>query len=102
MKRYVVVLAFLILIAGVLTARAVESTDPGVLQVKLRVGEDFDICNSGAIVCPARGPICDDPKVAIPVDLPSGLGFRGVAPGTTLCSTASAAGPRLVCSVTVR
>jgi hypothetical protein len=63
---------------------------------KLSTGETFEVCKSGQIVCPAISPICDNLKVAVPVDTPDGLGFKGVAPGTTLCSAASAAGPRRV------
>lgn len=70
--------------------------------VDLRVGETFEACTSGQIVCPARTPICDNPKVAVPVDMPSGLGFQGVDLGTTLCSAASAIGPRRVFRITVR
>jgi len=70
--------------------------------IELRVGETFDVCASGQIVCPARTSICDDPKVAVPVDLPGGLGFKGVGPGTTLCSAASAVGPRRVFRISVR
>jgi len=70
--------------------------------IGLRVGETFDACASGQIVCPARVPICDDPKVAVPADVNGGLGFRGVGTGTTLCSAASAVGPRRVFRITVR
>ena len=70
--------------------------------IGLRVGETFDVCASGQIVCPARTPICDDPKVVVPVDVQGGLGFRSVGPGTTLCSAASAVGPRRVFRITVR
>ena len=70
--------------------------------VALRVGETFDVCASGQVACPARTSICDDLKVAVPVDLPGGLGFQGVGPGTTLCSAASAIGPRRVFRITVR
>ena len=100
--RIAVSLVFLIVIAGVLPARAGESTDLDVLLLNLKVGEDFDLCNSGEIICPARGAICDDPKVAAPVSLPSGLGFQGIARGTTLCSAMSAVGPRVVFRITVR
>ncbi len=79
-------------------ARAQDEPFP----VDLQVGETIEICASGQIVCPARTPICDDPKVAVPVDAPGGLGFQGVGPGTTLCSAASAAGPRRVFRITVR
>ncbi len=70
--------------------------------VELRAGETFDVCGSGQVVCPAKIPICDDPKVAEPVDTPYGLGFRGVVPGTTLCSAASAVGMRRVFRIVVR
>lgn len=71
--------------------------------VELKAGETFDACASGQIVCPARVPICDDPNVAIPVDVSGGgLGFKGVGPGSTLCSAASAVGPRRVFRITVR
>ncbi|MGB3096957.1 MAG: hypothetical protein WBB46_09550 [Candidatus Deferrimicrobiaceae bacterium] len=69
--------------------------------VDLQSGETFDVCASGMVVCPARSPICDAPKIVTPVDLPGGLGFQGVAPGTTLCSAASAVGPRRVFRITV-
>lgn len=69
--------------------------------VDLQSGETFDVCASGMVVCPARRPICDAPKIVTPVDLPGGLGFQGVAPGTTLCSAASAVGPRRVFRITV-
>ena len=70
--------------------------------VELSVGETFEVCASGQILCPAIAPICDDPKIAIPVDASKGLGFRGVGPGSTLCSAASAAGPRRVFRIIVR
>ena len=79
-------------------ARAQDEPFP----IELRVGETFEVCASGQIVCPARIPICDNPKVAVPVDAPGGLGFQGVGPGTTLCSAASAAGPRRVFRISVR
>ena len=79
-------------------ARAQDDPFP----VRLQVGETFDVCASGQVLCPARVPICDDPKVVVPVDVPGGLGFQGVAPGTTLCSAASSAGPRRVFRITVR
>src|SRR5512139_2341362 len=71
--------------------------------VELKVGEAFDVCASGLINCPLSAPICDDPKVAIPVDIPgSGLGFRGVGPGATLCSAGTISGFRRVFRITVR
>jgi hypothetical protein len=81
---------------------ALAQDDP--YPVELKVGEAFEVCASGLVGCPAIGPICDDPKVAIPVDIPgSGLGFRGVGPGSTLCSAISRLGGfRRVFRITVR
>ena len=93
-----IALVFGTLFATVHYARAQDEPFP----VELRVGETFEVCASGQIICPARTPICDNPKVAVPVDVPGGLGFQGVAPGTTLCSAASAAGPRRVFRIIVR
>jgi len=93
-----IALAFGILLGTVHHARAQDEPFP----VALSVGDTFEICTSGQIACPARTPICDDPKVAVPVDAPGGLGFQGVGPGTTLCSAASAIGPRRVFRITVR
>jgi hypothetical protein len=71
--------------------------------VDLKVGETFDVCASGLVRCPPIGNMCDDPKVAAPVDVPgSGVGFRGVGPGTTLCSAGSVSGYRRVFRITVR
>ncbi len=70
--------------------------------VDLRVGEIFEVCKSGQIICPAVRPICDDLEVVAPVDTPDGLGFKGLKPGTTLCSAGSAGGQRRVFRITVR
>jgi hypothetical protein len=70
-------------------------------SVELRGGETFKVCLSGQIVCPAISPICDDVKVALPVDTPDGLGFKGVGPGTTLCSAATTSGQRRIFRITV-
>jgi hypothetical protein len=73
--------------------------------VELKVGEIFDVCASGLMACPAFAPMCDAPTVAIPVTASEGsggLGFRGVGPGTTLCSAASATGFRLIFRINVR
>ena len=98
-----VLLAGIALVFGVLfvTTHHVRAQDEP-FPIVLRVGETFDACASGEIVCPARVPICDDPKVAVPADVDGKLGFRGVGPGTTLCSAASAVGPRRVFRITVR
>ena len=101
--RQRVLLAGIALVFGVLfvTAHHVRAQDEP-FPIGLQVGETFDACASGEIVCPARAPICDDPKVAVPADVDGKLGFRGVGPGTTLCSAASAVGPRRVFRITVR
>jgi len=96
-------LAGIALVFGVLfvTAHHARAQDQG-FPVALQVGETFDACSSGQIVCPARSPICDDPKVAVPADVNGGLGFKGVGPGETLCSAASSVGPRRLFRITVR
>jgi hypothetical protein len=98
-----VLLAGIAVVFGVLfvTVHHARSQDDA-FQVGLQVGETFDACASGQIVCPARVAICDDPKVAVPADVNGGLGFKAVGPGTTLCSAASAAGPRRIFRITVR
>lgn len=70
--------------------------------VELNVGETFKVCLSGQMVCPAIRPICDDLKVAKPVDTPDGLGFEGAGRGTTLCSASNPAGQRRVFRIVVR
>ncbi|HEY6097711.1 MAG TPA: hypothetical protein VIU83_06600 [Candidatus Deferrimicrobium sp.] len=101
--RQRVLLAGIALVFGVLflTAHHVRAQDEA-FPVGLQVGETFDACASGQIVCPARVPICDDPKVAVPADVNGKLGFQGIGPGTTLCSAASAVGPRRLFRITVR
>jgi hypothetical protein len=92
-----------IVLAGILAASGKARAQDEPFPVELRAGETFDACASGQIVCPAKRPICDDPNVAIPVDVSGGgLGFKGVGPGSTLCSAASAVGPRRVFRITVR
>ena len=69
--------------------------------VELKVGEIFKVCNSGQVICPVMEPICDDLKIIKVVDTPDGLGFKGLAPGSTLCSVSSG-GTRRVFRLTVR
>jgi hypothetical protein len=101
--RQRVLLAGITLVFGVLfvTAHHARAQDEA-FPVELQVGQTFEACTSGQIVCPARAPICDDPKVAVPADGSSGLGFKGVGPGMTLCSAASSVGPRRLFRITVR
>jgi hypothetical protein len=58
----------------------------------IKVGESASLCKTGTIICPASEPICDDTSVATADSGPDGLVFKGVKPGTTLCSAASASG----------
>ena len=87
--------------AGIFPANA-EVTADEPYPVELFVGETFEVCTSGQIVCPAITPICDNPKVSAPVATPVGLGFSGNAPGTTLCSAAAHTGQRRVFRIIVR
>ena len=108
MRRFAAILGFLSAVAlagaGPQSLWAQDAGKPGddAYAVRLAAGEVYDVCASGQVVCPARSPICDDPKVVTPVDLPGGLGFKGVSPGTTLCSAGSAAGPRRLFRFTVQ
>ncbi|HSC35671.1 MAG TPA: hypothetical protein VLG45_10385 [Thermodesulfobacteriota bacterium] len=98
-----IVLGFLTLIIFVSYAKAGETTEPGQThEVELQVGEIFKVCKSGIVVCPAIVSICDDPNIVTLVNTPDGLGFKGVAPGTTLCSVGTTVGPRRLFRVTVR
>lgn len=99
--RYLTALVCLVVV-GIPVSPGLADAQDHPFPIELNVGETFDVCASGQIVCPARTPICDDLNVAVPVDLPGGLGFRGEGPGTTLCSAASSAGPRRVFRITVR
>ena len=70
----------------------------------LKVGETLAICKTGTIECPAVAPICDDTSLVAAEQSEQGLVFRGLKPGTTLCSAASSAGAgfRRVYRVTVK
>jgi len=76
-----------------------QSSEP--YPVALQVGEIFQVCKSGKVICPVRSPICDDLKVVDVADTQDGLGFKGISPGTTLCSVMSG-GTRFVFRITVR
>jgi hypothetical protein len=84
-------------------AQAADASRDEPYPVDLLVGETFEVCKSGLIICPAIAPICDDLKVVDVVDTPDGLGFKGIASGTTLCSAGGAGGqaPRRVFRITV-
>lgn len=88
---------------GVGDANAEEVTRNEPYPVELQVGETFKVCLSGEIVCPVRGPICDNLEFIQIVDTPDGLGFKGIAAGTTLCSVSGGGRlPRRVFLISVR
>ncbi len=103
MKRKIgTVLGFLLFAATAGLAQDAATLQNEPYPVELRVGDVFKVCKSGQLLCPAVEPICDDLKVVAPVDTPDGLGFKGIAPGSTLCSAGTTAGLRRVFRITVR
>jgi len=97
-----VVVGLIMFIIFVCDAKAQGSKLDGAYPVELQTGEIFRVCKSGNVVCPVIAPICDDTKIIMVVDTPDGLGFKGIAPGTTLCSVRPLAGPRRLFRITVR
>jgi hypothetical protein len=71
--------------------------------IRIRVGQVLVLADAGLLMPPGNSPICDNPRVAVGELTPRGLAFRGVAPGTTLCSASPGAvtNARRVFSVTV-
>jgi hypothetical protein len=90
--------AFILLIAG-----AAAAADDQPYPLAIRVGKSIAICKTGTITCPAGSPICDDTSVVDASVTEEGLVFKGLKPGSTLCSAANAqgAGLRRVYRVTV-
>jgi hypothetical protein len=70
--------------------------------VALKVKESIEVCKTGAVICPAVAPICDDNSVATIRDEGKGLEIVGLKAGQTLCSVMSANQARQVFAVTVR
>ncbi len=97
-----VVVGLMMFILFLSDPKAQDSNLEGAYAVELRVGEIFKVCKSGNVVCPVRVPICDDTTIITVVDTPDGLGFKGIAPGTTHCSVRPSAGPRRLFRITVR
>ena len=91
-------LLVLTVFVGYVQGQGLQSSEP--YPVVLQVGEIFHVCKSGEVICPVRSPICDDLKVVDVVDTPDGLGFKGISPGTTLCSVVSG-GARRIFRITV-
>ncbi len=109
MKRAVTLVAGSVLFAALAVfsgpVPAADTSPPPADQpypVMLRVGQVFEVCKSGQVICPIVRHICDDPKVVDLVPTPDGLGFKGVAPGTTLCMASGSPGPGRLFRVTVR
>lgn len=99
----IMVMGFLVLIMFVSDVKAADPSEPGQIhEVELQVGEVFKVCKSGIVVCPVILSLCDDANIVTSVNTPEGLGFKGVAPGTTLCSVGTTVGPRRLFRVTVR
>jgi hypothetical protein len=86
-------LLVLAVLVGYVQGAGAQGNEP--YPVKLQVGEIFHVCTSGEVICPVRSPICDDLKVVDVVDTSDGLGFKGVSPGTTLCSVMSGGARRV-------
>lgn len=98
----IIVIGFLVLIMFVSDVKAGDPTESGQIhEVELQAGEVFKVCKSGIVVCPAIVSICDDANIVTIVNTPDGLGFKGVAPGSTLCSVGTTVGPRRLFRVTV-
>ncbi len=72
------------------------------VPLSLKVGETYDLCASGKVVCPADSGICDDTAVATQREGQKGLQIVGVKAGTTTCSARSINGLRQVFRVTVK
>ena len=86
------------------TSAAGQSSEGEPYPLKMKVGGSVAVCKTGAMTCPANSPTCDDTSVVTAsIDESQGLVFKGLKPGTTLCSaaTASGLGPRRVFRVTV-
>jgi hypothetical protein len=64
----------------------------GPFPLSVKVGESVAICTTGTIQCPASAPICDDTSIVAAEVTEAGLTFKGLKPGSTLCSAASASG----------
>ena len=88
------------LFVGNAQSEELQNTEP--YTIVLHVGEIFNACIPGVIICPVTLPLCDDLKVVDVVETPEGLAFKGISPGTTLCSLRSENGLRRVFRVTVR
>ena len=80
-----VVIAALVAAALVLPGKADAADDPGVIPLRIVVGEVAPLGPG-----PVRNLVCDDAGLVQPTDAGGSPGLRGVHPGTTLCSVTDA------------
>ncbi len=73
----------------------------GPYPVQLRVGQVFEVCKTGEVICPIVRHICDDLEVVRLVETTDGLGFKAVGPGTTLCAASGNTGAGRLFRITV-
>jgi hypothetical protein len=71
-----------LLLSVLLTAGDSDAPAP----VKVEVGQRFELCKAGLIVCPVSTSVCDAPAIAVVENGADGAVVKGVSPGTTLCS----------------
>jgi hypothetical protein len=103
-KRMICLIGIMMVVAScvvIVPAKAQDDSADVPFPVEMKVGEIFKVCSSGEVICPVMEPICDDLNIIRVVDTPEGLGFQGLAPGSTLCSVSSG-GTRRVFRLTVR
>ncbi len=85
--------------------RPSRGADDQPYPLEVEVGKSVAICPTETIICPVSATLCDDTSVAVPVlDTKLGMTFKGLKPGSTLCSAAGLAGTyiRRVYRVTVK
>ena len=80
------------------------AASPDAFPLEIPVGKAIALCKTNTIICPASNAICDDSSVVGVETSDAGLVFRGLKPGTTICSAGSSAGAglRSVYRVTVK
>ncbi len=94
--------AYVAFSSGAHAANAAPPPPDQPYPVTLRVGQVFEVCKSGQVICPIVRHICDDPRVVGLVETPDGLGIKGAGPGTTLCRASGSPGPGRLFRITVR
>lgn len=98
-----ILVALLATLAAPARSQAPDAAPDG-YPLTLEVGETVALCETGTLLCPAAGTRCDDLAVVGVGADQRGPVLTGLAPGTTLCSaaTASGQGARRVYRVTVK